>query len=65
MTLALRKELMERQKTQADINMEREIDCFHNLLNVSGSALRDKTANFSRSFDVKIVAAVDGGLAGG
>ena len=38
MTLTSRKEMMERQKKLADINMEREIDCFHNMLNVSGSA---------------------------
>ena len=35
MTLTSRKEMMERQKKLADINMEREIDCFHNMLNVS------------------------------
>ena len=38
MTLTSRKEMMERQKNLADINMEREIDCFHNMLNVSDSA---------------------------
>ena len=64
MTLTSRKEMMERQKKLADINMERELDCFHNMLNVSGSAaLRDKTV-LIKSFDVKIVPAVDGGLAG-
>ena len=34
MTLTPRKEIMERQKKLADCNMDREIDCFYNMINV-------------------------------
>merc|ERR1712079_550351 len=33
MTLTPRKEIMERQKKLADCNMDREIDCFYNMIN--------------------------------
>ena len=35
MTLTARQEITERQKKLADSNMDREIDCFYNMINVN------------------------------
>ena len=35
MTLIQRKDIMDRQKKIADINMSREIECFHTMLKVN------------------------------